>query len=212
MRKFDLAAKSHAYADHWNNAETALGRAIVLPSGTTSDGFVDSASAAQTAQETLIARTNDMEGAMQTRDNTLGPLQSSAALFTAFVRASTPGSVFVKMLPRIPVTTAAAVKWGKVLGDLDGVWARLDATTPGEYPALTLPVTLSNGATLATFSAGVTTFQTALDDLQEAINDIKVAQGELRTLGSSVRADISAYRKLIRSLFPAGHPIRTSLP
>ena len=109
MRKFDLAAKAHAYADHWNNAETALGRAIVLPSGTTSDGFVDSATAAQTAQVTLIARTNDMEGAMRTRDNTLGPLQSSASLFTAFVRASVPGSPFVKRLPKIPAPKAAAV-------------------------------------------------------------------------------------------------------
>jgi hypothetical protein len=212
MRKFDLAARAHAYADHWNNAETALGRAIVLPTGTTRDGFVDSADAARGAQETLITRTNDMESAMQTRDSTLGPLQGSASLLTALVRATVPGSPFVNMLPKIPAATVAAVKWGKVLGDLRSIWERLDAVAPGTYPALTLPVALSNGATLATFSAGVTTFQAALEALQEAINDIKVAQGELRTLGASVRADISAYRKLIRSLFPAGHPIRTSLP
>lgn len=212
MRKFDLAAKAHAYTDHWNNAETALGRTIVLPTGTTHDGFTDSASAAKAAQDTLIARTNDMESAMQTRDNTLGPLQSSASLFTAFVRATVPGSPFVKMLPKIPASKAAAVTWGKTLGDLHGVWEQLNAATPGEFPALTLPVTLSNGATFAAFSSSVTTFQTALNNLQEAVNDIKVAQGTLRNLGTTINADISAYRKLIRSLFPKEHPIRTSLP
>jgi hypothetical protein len=212
MRKFDLAAKAHAYADHWNNAETALGRAIVLPEGTTQSGFTDSSLAAKAAQDTVIARTNDMESAMQTRDSTLGPLQSSASLFTAYVRASTPGSTFVKMLPKIPATTAAAVKWGKVLQDLDGIWTRLDAANPADYPALNLPTTLSNGTTRAQFSPDVAQFGTALNDLQEAINDIKEAQGDLRNLGKSINADISAYRKLIRSLFPAGHPIRTSLP
>ncbi|WP_395090637.1 hypothetical protein [Armatimonas sp.] len=212
MRKFDLAAKAHAYADHWNNAETALGKAIVLPEGTTQSGFTDKATDAKTAQTTLINRTNDMESAMQTRDNTLGPLQSNASLFTAYVRASTPGSVFVNMLPKIPATTAAAVKWGKVLGDLNEIWARLDATTPGEYPALTLPTALSNGTTHAQFSPAVAQFGTALSDLQEAVNDIKAAQGTLRNLGTSINADISAYRKLIASLFAAGHPIRTSLP
>jgi hypothetical protein len=212
MRKFDLAAKAHAYADHWNNAETTRGQAITLPNGTTHDQFTDKAADAQAAQTTLINRTNDMESAMQTRDNTLGPLQSNASLFTGYVRASTPGSVFVKMLPKIPATTAAAIKWGKVLSDLSEVWERLDATTPGEYPALTLPVTLSNGTTRAQFAPAVATFSTALTDLQSAVNDIKEAQGTLRNLGTSINADISAYRKLIRSLFPAGHPIRTSLP
>jgi hypothetical protein len=92
MRKFDLAAKAHAYADHWNNAETALGRAIVLPEGTTQSSFTDSSLAAKAAQDTVIARTNDMESAMQTRDSTLGPLQSSASLFTAGhpIRTSLP--------------------------------------------------------------------------------------------------------------------------
>ncbi|WP_309713180.1 hypothetical protein [Armatimonas sp.] len=212
MRKFDLAAKAHAYADHWNNAETALGRAIVLPEGTTQSGFTDSSLAAKAAQDTVIARTNDMESAMQTRDSTLGPLQSSASLFTAYVRASTPGSTFVKMLPKIPATTAAAVKWGKVLQDLDGIWTRLDTANPADYPALSLPTRLSNGTTRAQFSPDVAQFGTALNDLQEAINDIKEAQGDLRNLGKSIRADISAYRKLIRSLFPTGHPIRTTLP
>jgi hypothetical protein len=212
MRKFDLAAKAHAYSDHWNNAETALGKAIVLPEGTTRDGFTDKANEASTAQTTLINRTNDMESAMQTRDNTLGPLQSSASLFTAYVRATTPGSIFVNMLPKIPSSGAAAVKWGKVLQDLDGIWVRLDATTPGEYPALSLPATLSNGTTQTQFGTAVTQFSTALNDLQSAINDIKAAQGTLRNLGTTINADISAYRKLIRSLFPTGHPIRTSLP
>ena len=212
MRKFDLASKAHAYTDHWNNAETARGQAIILPTGTTSDSFIDKATDAQTAQTTLINRTNDMESAMQTRDNTLGPLQSNASLFTAYVRASTPGSVFVAMLPKIPAATAAAVKWGKVLGDLNEIWARLDATAPGEYPALTLPVMLSNGTTHAQFSPAVTQFGTALSDLQSAVNDIKAAQGTLRNLATSINADISAYRKLINTLFPAGHPIRTSLP
>ncbi|WP_395142394.1 hypothetical protein [Armatimonas sp.] len=212
MRKFDLAAKAHAYADHWNNAETARGQAIVLPNGTTHDGFTDKATDAQAAQATLITRTNDMESAMQTRDNTLGPLQSSTTLFTAYVRAAAPGSVFTAMLPKIPPATAAAVKWGKVLGDLNEIWTRLDATAPGEYPALTLPVTLSSGTTRALFGSAVATFATALTDLQSAVNDIKAAQGTLRNLGTSINTDISAYRKLIRSLFPAGHPIRASLP
>lgn len=212
MRKFDLASKAHAYADHWNNAETALGQAITLPNGTTHDSFTDKATDAQTAQTTLITRTNDMESAMQARDNTLGPLQSTASLFNAYVRASTPGSTFVKMLPKIPPITAAGVKWGKVLSDLEQVWTRLDATTPGAYPALTLPVTLSNGTARAQFTPALAAFITVLKDLQSAVNDIKEAQGTLRNLGTSINGDISAYRKLIRSLFPAGHPIRTSLP
>ncbi|WP_309722946.1 hypothetical protein [Armatimonas sp.] len=48
--------------------------------------------------------------------------------------------------------------------------------------------------------------------MESAVNDIKAAQGTLRNLGTCINADISAYRKLIRSLFSAGHPIHTNLP
>ena len=212
MLKLDLAGKAAAHADHWTNAEAALGRAIILPDGTTQKAFVAQGNVVSTAQSTVISRTNDLEGAQRSRDALLETLQRKAALLTALVRGATPGSVFANMLPKLPTTSAAAIKWVKALEDLAGIWERLDAAPAGQYPALAHPPLLSDGTTQAAFVAELTALQGALRGVQEATNDIKEARGALAEAGKTTRAALAAYRTLIRGLFRKTDPILTSLP
>jgi hypothetical protein len=191
MLKTDLAARAASYASHWEQVETALGRAVLLPDSTKRATFAALATELKTAQTTVITRTNDLEGAQGTRDRVGEPLQDSAALFTAFVRASVPGSPFIPMLPKIPTKNAAAIKWEKILIDLSSIWERLDDADASTYPALSLP---------------------ALTTLRDASSEIKQAQAALRTKGKTAKDAIVAYRALVRTLFPAGHPLRASLP
>lgn len=212
MLKTDLAARAASYASHWEQVEAALGKAIVLPDGTTRTIFTALAAELKAAQTTVITRSNDLEGAQGTRDRVEKPLQESAALLTAYARATVPGSPFTPMLPKLPTKSAAAIKWEKVLIDLSSVWEHLDDADTAMYPALSLPVTLSSGVVHTEFTADVAAYSAALTTLRDASREIKQAQAALRTKGKTAKSATVAYRALVRALFPAGHPLRVSLP
>jgi hypothetical protein len=116
------------------------------------------------------------------------------------------------MLPKIPTKNAAAIKWEKILIDLSSIWERLDDADASTYPALSLPVTLSSGVVHTGFAADVAAYSAALTTLRDASSEIKQAQAALRTKGKTAKDAIVAYRALVRTLFPAGHPLRASLP
>lgn len=208
------------FLKHWSDAETALGRAVVLNDNTTRDGLQDLKDALLAALAGNDAAENDRQGLVVRRDNARQDALPMARQVRKAIQGALPSSEEAGELPRaVPAFSADAQKQLATLRDIETVWTRVNALPAGSHPALVLPFTVQvdlsgtiETVTLARYSAAVASLAAAASGLETAEQALKRAQLERKQVTTQLKRVFVAYRKLIRGLFPRSSMVYQSLP
>jgi Tfp pilus assembly protein PilN len=98
-------------------------------------------------------------------------------------------------------------------------WQNTNALPASQYPALVLPLVLTvvlrgkeEQVTLAHFSAAIAALASATSTIETAEQVLTQSQKDRKPATATFDTIFSAYRKVIRGLFPATSPLTQSLP
>ena len=204
---------------HWATAETALGRAIVLKSGTglaQLTALHQEVSAIATAQ---VAPENQRQAAALTRDTTRTAVRAVNTRFAASVRGLLPDTEFIAQLPALPTSNALAEKQLRAARDLESIWTSINALPESRYPSVKPPLTIlvkedgiTTTVTLANYSARITAYETAqsaVRQLDETLAALNIRRDEAI---KKARKALTEYRAAIRALFPEDSEQVQTLP
>jgi hypothetical protein len=208
------------FLQHWSDCENALGRAVVLETGTTRDGLQDLKESLVAAQSTITESENDRQAGIQEREKARGEALPIARQARKGILGVIPSSDEARQLPaRIPSPTTDAQKQLVALRDIENVWTRINALPAGKYPSLVQPFTVivdlagtEQTIALARYSTAVSSLATAASTLETAEQALTQAQQDRKKVIETLRKVFLAYRKLVRGLFPRTSALYRSLP
>lgn len=208
------------FLQHWNDVESALGKAVVLEDGTTRDALEDLKATLTTTQSTMTTTENDRQGAMQQRDRARAEALPIARQARKGILGTISTADEARQLPgKIPTVTQDAQTQLVALRDVENVWQRLNALPANRYPSLTTPYTVlvdmhgtEETITLARYSAAITRLDTAATALKVAEQALTQAQQDRKKAIEALKRVFLAYRKLIRGIFPRTSALYKSLP
>jgi hypothetical protein len=204
---------------HWAAAEVALGRAIVLKSGTTRADLValhQEVSEIATAQ---LVPENQRQAAALSRDTTRNAVRAVNSRFVASVRGLLQGTEFAAQLPILPTSNAMPEKQLRGARDLENIWTSINALPAGRYPSVAPPLTLlvkedgtTRTVTLANYSARIAAYATAQETVRQLDETIATLNIRRDDIIKKARKILVEYRAAIRALFPEDSEQVLTLP
>lgn len=205
-----LLNRAQVFLTHWNEANLALGKPLVLNGGYTRDAFAADRTAlfgtAQAASDVLTDRR--IHGAARRRLQL--ELAPRVFQFRAAVFMMLPVSDYLHAMPVYPGAACSITTFWKTLNAVAGLWGRIDAdtTTPGFTP----PLTLAGNYTRANFLTEIAAYDAArLGGLDRGEIFEVVREGREEEV-DALYTRMKQYRKAVQSQFPRTDPIALSLP
>lgn len=205
---------------HWTEAETVLGRAMILDDGTTLDGIRDLHETLASANAEVLAKENQRQGAIQARDHARSEALPTGRQARFSILGTIPQSEEARQLPKqLPPLTSVVAKQLVALQDIQEVWTAVNALPAGKYPALHLPLVVrvsldgtERDVTLAQFQGMVASLGQGGEAVKQAEISLKVAQKGRKEVVLRAQVVLRKYRALIRGLFPTTSKIAQSVP
>ncbi|WP_395145362.1 hypothetical protein [Armatimonas sp.] len=214
-----LQATLAAIQRHWAAAETALGRAIVLKSGT---GLAQLTALHQTVSAIALAQVtpeNQRQAAALTRDTTRTAVRAVNSRLVTSVRGLLPETEFVAQLPALPTSNALAEKQLRAARDLESIWTSINALPENRYPSVKPPLTIlvkedgaTNALTLANYSARIAAYETAQSTIRQLDETLATLNLRRDDAIKKARKALTEYRAAIRALFPEDSEQVQTLP
>ncbi len=216
----DYVPLADKFLQHWNDAENALGRAIVLEEGTTRDSLQDLKDALIATQQAALVAENARQGGMRARDNARAEAFPIARQARKSIASVIPSSEEARQLPAkfLPLT-ADAQKQLVALRDVENVWSSVNALPANKYASLVVPFTVlvdlqgtEETIAIARYSAAIAALATAASTVQTAEQALTQAQQDRKKAIETLNTVFKAYRTLIRGVFPLTSAVYRSLP
>jgi hypothetical protein len=205
---------------HWSDAETKLGRAITLADGTTRDGLQDLKTEYEAIQQAALTAGAHQKDGINQRDLSRKEGLEIAKQARKGILGLVPGSDPARELPtRIPAFNTDPQKQLLALRQIELAWQHVNALPASQHPALVLPLVLlvslngtDQSVPLARYSATIAALAAATTTLETAEQVLTQSQKDRKALSRKLDGIFTAYRKVIRGLFPAASPLTQSLP
>jgi hypothetical protein len=216
----DYVSLADKFLQHWNDAESELGRAITLEDGTTRDGLQDLKEELITSQQTTLDAENGRQAAIKERDRGCATASPIARQVRKSIIGLIPSSDQARQLPaKLLPSTSEVQKQLVGLRDIESIWASVNALPGGTYPSLVLPFTVrvdlggtEETVTLARYSATITALASAASAVETAEQTLTQAQQKRKKVVEALKKLFLAYRAAIRGLFPRTSALYRSLP
>ena len=198
------------FIGHWTDVDAALAPAALtlaggynlaaLQAGRTllSDGITE-----------LVVAINDVEGHRTDRDNRKDPLRERMRQLGGFIRGVLAGSSYVGRIPDLIPVQANAGKWLIAMRDNHNIWTDIEAAPPAGFVP---PLLLTGAYTLANFTADIADLEATLNNLTLTEQVVEREVDERDAVYQSIRDQLVLYRQAVPGMFPAGHPLISSLP
>jgi hypothetical protein len=196
---------------HWTLVNSAINPDLKLSGNYGITSFVNDRIALAASMDALVARENEVEGLMATRDNLRQGLQRRVWHFNALVRGLFPRSAYSRMLPRLPKQDSAPKVWMQAMAEAANVWALIDAMMP--VPAgITLPLSLAGGYTRTQFDADVATLLATYNALDTALAARRSSIEARDATWAAMQARMVQYRLTVQGRLESGAALLGSLP
>ncbi|MDX2111726.1 MAG: hypothetical protein SFY80_15950 [Verrucomicrobiota bacterium] len=202
-----LAKMCEHFADVANDRGTA--DPVILSGNYTREGL----EADRFALETLIREydvgDSELRHAYAVRDavRAIVVLAVSGFILTTKYHAKDLG--MENRLPKVPTVRSRQLLLLQVCATVIELWTSLNGKT---YGALTLPLTLRNGYTLAQFIADVAILADAYNTIIKKQRAASINRMNRNIILARIKPHLAEYRLRIRVLYPADHVLVTSLP
>jgi hypothetical protein len=197
------------FLGHWASVDASLGAGneIVLPGGVNRAGL-------QTKLNALVAKQADVQAKLNAEEVARGDVELKrqalllrANQFNDKIRATLPGSKWVRALPAVPTINEAQSKFVQPLDDIGNLWTLINAD-----PATPAAVSLLGGYLVAAFLADVTALKSGSTTLNVARSNTKVALEERNDLQDDIYEILKNYRQVMPTFFTADDALVESLP
>lgn len=195
---------------HWDQANSALGTALLLPGGYDVALFLGDHDAIVAALTNLQDLINDLELAQEDRDVQRENLRDRIINFRQTVESQFPGSRYLRALPDTPPEKASEGKILSPLDDMASLWVKIEADTslPGFMP----PLLLRGNYSLAGFTADLAALRAQYQALSAAERELKLAREDRDQMLEAAYERMKQYRARVEAEFEETDPVRQSLP
>ncbi|WP_395094785.1 hypothetical protein [Armatimonas sp.] len=204
---------------HWASAETALGRAIVLKSGTGRVKLAEMHTDVAAIAASQVAPENARQAAAKNRDTTRLAVRTVNSRFAASVRGLLPDTEFIAQLPTLPTSNALGEKQLRAARDLQSIWTSINALPGDRFPSVTPPLIilvkendLTARVALADYTARITAYATAQNALRQLDETLAALNIRRDDAIKKIRKVLTEYRAAIRALFPEDSEQVLTLP
>lgn len=199
------------FINHWTAVNATLGATpLTLRGGYTLANFGSDRTAIITAINNTISANNTAEITSGALDTQKANLLVRAIQFRKWVQGYLPGSPYEGALQPAPKIGAAESKFLDPLQDILNLWTTIngDATITG----VPLPITLSGGYVLATFTTDMTNIRAAFVSAKNAIEQAVLVRKQRDILLKPAEQRMKQYREVIQARYLPTDPFVQSLP
>lgn len=195
---------------HWAEVNAALSPgALTLSGGYTLANFTTDRSSIETAITAVETADNSRQGASADRDIKKAGQRGRLAQFRATVSGVLPGTIYVRMLPTLPLFRAVESRFIRPLDDMSNIWDRINTDT---IPGFTAPLLLSGGYALADFQSDLADLRAAYLAWTNAENGSLSARSSRNVLLPPARERMRQYRQAVKGALPPGHALLATVP
>ena len=208
------------FLQHWTDAETELGKPIVLNEETSIDTLRDLHEAIATAQADTQTAENARQAAIQQRERARKEAIPTGRQVRKAILGLIPDSDPARQLPaKMPALTDEVAKQLVPLQDVQAIWTEINASPTGKYPALAPPLVVrvelsgkEQSATLAQYQGMVSGLSMSGEAVKIAEQSLTRAQQARKKSMEQAKAALKRYRSAIKGLFPNTSVTVRSLP
>ncbi len=198
------------FIGHWQdvNVELAPGSLVMPPSYDLAQLQADRDQLAATMTE-IVQATNILEGHRTGRDLLRTSLRERMRQLQGFIEGMLAESVYVGQLPKLVQMNEGTGGWIERVEDFEHLWSQINDSPPVGF---TPPMTLTGGYAIADFSSDVLSLKSTFSAITIAQQDQDRHRDSRRRQYTAIRQHLVRYRQAVGGLFPADHPLVTSLP
>lgn len=198
------------FINHWTQVNASLGAApLTLRGGYTLANFTAERNAIIISLNAVIAADNTAQTTASALAIQRAAITPRAIQFRKWVQGYLVGTVYPAALPVAPRPDAVESKFLDPLQDIFNLWTTINADA--SLTGVPLPLTLTGGYVVATFTTELTTLRTAFLNAKNAAEQATFVRKQRDLLLPPAEQRIKQYRTIIQARF-AGTAFENSLP